>query len=87
MIQVSKHQHDTNELVSLQSMGSGAVVLLVIACLDLSRAFFVCLNDYVGKILMPEDPSYVSRGSKVINMPVANELFRNPSGNSALRKL
>lgn len=87
MIQVSKHQHDTNELVSLQSMGSGAVVLLVIACLDLSRAFFVCLNDYVGKILMPEDPSYVSRGSKVINMPVANELFRNPSGNSALRFL
>ena len=68
-------------------MGSGAVVLLVIACLDLSIALFVCLNDYVGKILMPEDPSYVSRGSKVINMPVANELFRNPSGNSALRFL
>lgn len=86
-IQVVKHQLETSELVTIQSMGSGAVVLLVIACLDLNRAFFVCLNDYIDKILLPEDPDYASRGSKVINIPVVNELLRSPSGNYALRFL
>ena len=86
-IQVIKHQLDTSELITIQSMGSGAVVLLVITCLDLNRAFFVCLNDYIDKILLPADPDYVSLGKKVINIPVANEIVRSRKGNPALRFL
>jgi len=86
-IQVIKHQLDTSELITIQSMGSGAVVLLVITCLDLNRAFFVCLNDYIDKILLPADPGYVSLGKKVINIPVANEIVRSRKGNPALRFL
>jgi len=86
-IQVVKHQLETSELVTIQSMGSGAVVLLVVACLDLKRTFFVCLNDYIDKVLLPEDARYASQGSKVINIPVSNEFERTPRGNTALRFL
>jgi hypothetical protein len=63
-LQVIKHQLATSELITIQSFGPSAVVLLVITCLDLNRAFFVCLNDYIDNILLPVDPSHVSRGKR-----------------------
>lgn len=44
-IEVIKFQIDTNELATVERMGSGAVVLLVLVTLDLRRVFYVCLND------------------------------------------
>lgn len=73
-IEVIPFQLDTDEIMTIQAMGSGAPVLLVLVCLDLNRAFFVCLNDYVEKIIIPEDPAYAARGSKTIYIPVKNEI-------------
>jgi len=50
-IQVVKHSLDTSFLQTVHSVGAAVPVLLVLVCIDQERAFFVCLNDYIDKIL------------------------------------
>lgn len=69
-IEVIKFQIDTDTLLTVETMGPGVPVLLVLVTLDQSRAFFVCLNDLIDKVVIPEDPTYADRGSKVISVPV-----------------
>jgi hypothetical protein len=77
-IEVIKFQIDTDELFTVETMGPNVPVLLVLVTMDQKRAFFVCLNDLIDKVLIPEDPSYTDTGSKVIYVPVKNEI-RNDS--------
>lgn len=84
-IEVMKLQIETNELFTVETMGHGVPVLLVLTALDTQRVFFVCLNDLIDKVLIPQDNEYAEKQSKVIDIPVRNELNGGPVGLTALR--
>jgi hypothetical protein len=77
---------DTDELLTIEAMGSGAVVVLFLVCLDGQRTFFLNLTDYIDKILTPEAPGWRDQGSKVLYIPVLNEVRSDsPIANLLLR--
>jgi len=49
-------------------------MLLVIADLATQRCFFVCLNDYIDKILIPRHKDYCVKQSRTIHIPLYNEI-------------
>lgn len=79
---ISKAVEDS-ELVTIERMGVGQAVLLVIADLGTQECYFVCLNDYIDRILMPRHKDYASRSSRSLHVPVANSL-RSDLGRTAV---
>lgn len=75
---------ETTELVTVERMGIGVPVLLVIADLRARRCSFVCLNDYIDKILIPRHDDYRSKEHRTVHVPVANEVA-SARGKVALR--
>jgi hypothetical protein len=75
---------ETSELVTVERMGVGVPVLLVIADLTTSKCYFICLNDYIDKILIPKHDDYTTKGSRTIHIPIMNEIG-NSFGEVALR--
>lgn len=84
-IQVAKFQLDMSDILTVQSMGIAIPVLLILVDTNSEKAFFVCLNDYIDKVLIPEDPDYSSKGSKTIYIPTANEIMDQEDALVALR--
>lgn len=79
-----RFQLETSELVTVERMGIGVPVLLVIADLAKQRCSFVCLNDYIDKILVPRHTDYRVKDSRTIHVPVRNEIG-SEMGQIALR--
>jgi hypothetical protein len=71
-IEVAALQLETSELLTVQAMGSAVPVLLFLVELSTRRVYFVCLNDLVEKVILPGDPTYHLKDSKVIHVPLAN---------------
>lgn len=65
---------ETSELVTVERMGVGVPVLLVIADISRSQCYFVCLNDYIDKILVPKHADYTTKASRTIHIPSINEI-------------
>jgi hypothetical protein len=78
-------QLESSELVTVDRMGVGVPVLLVIADLRMQQCHFVCLNDYIDKILVPRFGREATEKSRSIDVPLANVLSRGGDGNVALR--
>jgi len=78
-------QLETSELVTVERMGVGVPVLLVVADLSRKECFFVCLNDYIDKILIPRHQNYRDKGTRTIHVPVLNEVGGDAPGQVALR--
>lgn len=57
-ISVAKLQLDISDILTVQSIGIAIPVLLILVDTKTEKAYFVCLNDYIDKVLIPEDPSY-----------------------------
>src|SRR5438552_6497788 len=55
-------------------MGAAVPVLLVLVDTSSGRIFFLCLNDYIDKIVLPNEPEYWRKDNKIIYIPVANEI-------------
>lgn len=75
---------ETPELVTVERMGVGLPVLLVIADLKSEKCVFVCLNDYIDKILVPRFADYRDAEQRTIHLPCSNDLS-SPFGRIALR--
>jgi hypothetical protein len=84
-IEVAKFQLDISDILTIQSMGIAIPVLLILVDTNTERGFFICLNDYIDKVLIPEDPNYASKGSKTIYIPTANEILDEEDALVALR--
>lgn len=84
-IEVAKFQLDMSDILTVQSMGIAIPVLLIIVDTESERAFYVCLNDYIDKVLIPEDYDYASKKSKIIYIPIANEILDRENALVALR--
>ena len=75
-IEVIPFQLDTDELMTVQSIGSGVPVLLLLVTLDTENLYFVCLNDIIDKYILPQDPCFTEKESKVIHVPVQNRVSK-----------
>ncbi len=84
-IDTVRFQLDTSELVTVERMGVAVPVLLVVADLSRKECFFVCLNDYIDKILIPRHPNYRDKATRTIHVPVSNEIGSEALGQVALR--
>jgi len=73
-IETYRFQLETSELVTVERMGIAVPVLLVIADLATQRCSFVCLNDYIDKILIPRHEDYRVKQSRTIHVPTHNEI-------------
>lgn len=73
-IDVVQHQIDTHLLATVEEMGSAVPVLLAVVDLSEERAYLICLNDYIEKIIVPSNPKYQDQGSVTINIPIENTL-------------
>jgi hypothetical protein len=65
---------ETSELMTVERMGIGVPVLLVIADLKRRQCCFVCLNDYIDKILIPRHADYRDAQYRTVHVPVTNEI-------------
>jgi hypothetical protein len=74
-IAVANFQLDVSDLLTVELLGPAVPVLLILVDIQTERAFFVCVNDYLEKILQPEDPEFEKKGSKQIQIPVQNEIL------------
>ncbi len=84
-LDVIKFVIETPELNTVEAMGPGAPVLLVVVDLASNRAFLVCLNDYIDKCLYPRNPTFSEQGHCTIYIPVQNEITLDPGSLIPLR--
>lgn len=84
-IEVVKYQYDTNSIFSIQSLGGSVSILLFLVDLDSQEVYFVCMNDYIDKIIIPKTPKYKNQKSIVITIPVFNTLANSEVADIALR--
>ena len=66
VMEVVQYQIDTDLLVTVEKMGSAVPVLLSVVDLESSSAYFVCLNDYIEKILIPAKPDFYAQQTVTI---------------------
>jgi hypothetical protein len=83
-IDTYRFQLEMSELVTIERMGIGVPVLLVIADLARRRCSFVCLNDYIDKILIPRHDDYRTAASRRIHVPLWTEIG-SEAGSAGLR--
>lgn len=74
-IEVVNFRLDVSDLLTVQLLGPAVPVLLILVDISTERAFFVCLNDYLEKIIIPEDPRFYEKGSKLVQIPLQNEIL------------
>ena len=73
-IDAYKFSIDTSELYTIEKMGTSLPVLLVLADIKRDKCCFVCLNDYIDKIIVPEKGDYTTQNTITINIPTENEI-------------
>lgn len=71
-VEVVKFSLDTKLVATVEKMGSAAVVLLAVVDLKGRRAYVVCLNDYIDKILLVQNPGYCKQDHVTIYIPTKN---------------
>ena len=69
---VIQYSVDTDLLITIERMGSAVPVLLCVIDIENKEAYFVCLNDYIEKIIVPEKPDFYSQKTVMINIPIEN---------------
>jgi hypothetical protein len=84
-IEVARFRLDTDSLYTVQSLGSSVVVMLFLADLPNKEVYFVCLNDYIEKILFPQNTSFHDEESIVIEIPIENRISNFHVSDRALR--
>ena len=69
---------DTAELQLARSMGPAAPLLLVVADIKKKNVHWICLNDFVDKVLIPETGNQLSaQASHTVHLPKFNRIERS----------
>lgn len=76
-IEVVKFKIETALLGTVEKMGSAVPVILVVVDITNKTAYFVCLNDYIEKIIIPNNPNYTEQETIVINIPISNRIIND----------
>ena len=51
---------EVGELMTIEAMGNAVPVLLCVAAVDTGDVYYLCLNDYISKVLLPNNPNYAA---------------------------
>jgi uncharacterized protein DUF4365 len=73
-IPVFKLNLETSILETARLMGPAVPLVLILICLNTQRVFFLCLTDYVDKIILPRSPLYAEQRSTTVAIPESNEI-------------
>jgi len=73
-IEVVKFVIETSLLATVERMGSAVPVLLAIVDINTENTYFICLNDYIEKVIIPENPNYKEQECITLNLPKNNIL-------------
>jgi hypothetical protein len=84
-IDVIKYVLDTNTIYTVQQSGAGVSVILLVVDIQARKVYFICLNDYIDKIILPCDPDYVTQVDYTITIPASNVLSKDPKSIDALK--
>jgi len=84
-IEVVKYVFDINSIYSIQSLGGSVAVLLFLVDINAESVYFICLNDYIDKIILPKQPNYTEQESITITIPTYNNLANIDIANNALK--
>lgn len=76
-IEVIKYSIDTDLLATVEKMGSAIPVILAVVDASTENIYFVCLNDYIEKVIVPQDINYTEKQTKTINIPTKNILDKD----------
>lgn len=71
-IQVAKYVLDTDLLATVEKMGSAVPVILAVVDTNTEDIYCLCLNDYLEKVLIPNNPNYMNQGTKTVYIPIEN---------------
>lgn len=71
-IEVIKFQIETSELYTIERMSASIPVFLFVVDIIKSEIYFICLNDYVDKVITPHEPNYMDKETKVLYIPTSN---------------
>ncbi len=78
---------ETAELQLARSMGPAVAFLLAVADTTRSEVYWVCLNDFVDKVLIPENPDLSAQDSHTVYLPNFNRIDRTDSALLPIRFL
>ena len=71
---IIKFQIDTALLSTVEKMGSAVPVLLLVVDIREEITYFVCLNDYIEKVILPNVPNYAEQQTITIHIPITNAI-------------
>lgn len=83
-MELVKYSFDTDSIFTIQSLGASVSVLLFLVDLESKEVYFVCLNDYIDRIILPKNPNYTNQKTYTIKIPTLNKLSNKEISNSAL---
>jgi len=86
-IEVIRFSIETPELRTIEAMGAAIPVLLLIVDDQTGEVYFICLNDYISKVLNPENPDWRNQASSTIRVPTFNKLDHENPDFSYIRML
>lgn len=75
-MEVIRYKLDTDFLSTVERMGSGVPVLLCLVEIKTKAVFFICLSDYIEKILVNEK-DYTLQKTKTVNIPTENTIIES----------
>jgi len=73
-LDVVKFSVDTDLLYTVQTLGTSVAVLLFLVDLATRKTYFLCLNDYIDKYLLPSHPGFVDQETVTLYIPTFNVL-------------
>lgn len=65
---------DTSTLLTVQTIGATVPVMLFLVDLSTRQIYFVCLNDLIEKVIIPHEPHYHHKKTRVIHIPLQNRI-------------
>jgi hypothetical protein len=75
-MEVISYQLSTDELMTIEAMGAGVVVVLFLVSVEDESVYFLNLTDYIDKVLNPEKPEWRGQRSVSVKVPTLNKLSR-----------
>jgi len=76
-IDVVKFSIETSELYTVERMSGSLPVMLFVVDVIKEEIYFVCLNDYIDKVIVPQEPNYFDKKTKIIDIPISNRINEN----------
>ncbi|MPT32710.1 MAG: DUF4365 domain-containing protein [Chryseobacterium sp.] len=84
-LDVIKYPFDTTSLFTIQSLGGSVPILLFVVDIKNEEAYFICVNDYIDKIVLPQNPKFTEQKSLTLKIPALNRLSDKNIANNALK--